>query len=528
MKPIDSHEISNFSRSDLKALAIEQSQLLAVATRMIRNLEKQVDHLAQAVGEKNQKLLFSAEALQRMRHMQFGKSSEKRDEGDHSPLFGTDGASEEDNSAVVENPKPKDPRPPKKHPGRRRQQSLDIQDVNHTYNQVDCEQNGLSPWEGQFEVSELITVVPSRIILQRHKRQKYFRWNPETGNHDIITAPGPLRLKEGSRYSIELATELGLAKYQWHLPMDRQCQMLAEHGLAISPQTIWDQIDTVAFYLQPTVFKGIIEKIEQTRVNLADDTHWPNLESSKTRERDNFYLWAVTNPNATCFNVFDARSQKVASTFLGNLRGVLVTDGHASFKKLGSENLALANDWYHFRRKVKAAEDVYPEECSFILDRIAQLSQIESRIQGRPPNEVFDERQKSSRPLVGELRTFLDGLSHVLPRSGLGRAVTYANRLWTGLTVFLDQPDVPMHTNDVERAIRGPAVGRKNHYGSKNLESARVAAVWYSVVATCKQNGISPREYIVDTLKAILTRKPVLMPWEWQPAGLMENVLGTD
>jgi transposase len=106
--------------------------------------------------------------------------------------------------------------------------------------------------------------------------------------------------------------------------------------------------------------------------------------------------------------------------------------------------------------------------------------------------------------------------------------VIYANRLWTGLTVFLDQPDVPMHTNDVERAIRGPAVGRKNHYGSKNLESARVAAVWYSVVATCKQSGIRPREYIVDTLKAILTRKPVLMPWEWRPAGLMENVLGTD
>jgi hypothetical protein len=44
--------------------------------------------------------------------------------------------------------------------------------------------------------------------------------------------------------------------------------------------------------------------------------------------------------------------------------------------------------------------------------------------------------------------------------------VTYANRLWTGLTVFLDQPDVSMHTNDVERAIRGPDVGRKNHYGS--------------------------------------------------------------
>ncbi len=85
-----------------------------------------------------------------------------------------------------------------------------------------------------------------------------------------------------------------------------------------------------------------------------------------------------------------------------------------------------------------------------------------------------------------------------------------------------------MDTNDVERAVRSPAVGRRTHWGSRNLETARVAAVWYSIVATCKQNRISPRDYIIDTLKVILTRKPVFMPWEWQPAGLMENVLSAD
>jgi transposase len=511
MKAFKPQDIAHFNAQTLKSLAVEQSQLLVVATQMIKKLEKQVESLSLQLGEKNQKLLFSAEQLEKMRHLNFGRSSE-RWLADDNPLFGEAEGKAKDESEATPAPKPKK----KNHPGRTQQKGLEIQDINHWIAKEDCDQFGLKPWEGQFETSELITVIPSRIIIQRHNRQKYFHWNPEKGSHDIITAPGPLKLKEGSRYSIELAVEMGLAKYQWHLPMDRQRVMLEEHGLEISTQSIWDQIDTVASYLRPKVFKGIVQKIEESRVNIADDTHWPNLEAIDKRERDKFYLWAVTNREATCFNIFEARSQKVAKSFLGGLKGVLVTDGHASFKKLGKDDLTLANDWYHFRRKVKASEKSYPEESAVILHAIRDLSEIEKAIQGLSLEDIHKKRQEVSRPLVERLRIYLDSLSHVLPQSNLGRAVAYANGLWAGLNVFLDNPDVPMHSNDVERAIRGPAVGRKNHYGSKNMESARTAAVWYSIVATCKQNGIVPRDYFVYALTAILSKKPVLMPWEWQ------------
>ncbi|MFA9263041.1 MAG: IS66 family transposase, partial [Undibacterium sp.] len=471
--------------------------------------------------DKNQKMLFTAEHLEKMRHLNFGRSSERRDD-DKSPLFGTEDEGGDEPSGEAKAPEKDKPKKAKsEHPGRKKQPKLDIQDVSHWYAQEDCLKYGLKPWEGQFEVSELITVIPSRIIIQRHNRQKYFCWNAEKGAHDIITAPGPLKLKEGSRYSIELAVEMALAKYQWHLPMDRQRKMLEEQGLDISAQSIWDQIDTLAFYLRPKVFAGIVQKIEESRVNIADDTYWPNLEAVDKRERDKFYLWAVTNPEATCFNIFEARSQKVAKSFLGKLQGVLVSDGHASFKKLGSESLILANDWYHFRRKIIAAEKSYPEETEAILSRIRDLSEIEEGNKGLALDEIHQRRQEKSRPIVEGLREYLDALSHILPKSNLGKAVSYANTLWDGLVVFLDHPDVPMHSNDVERAIRSPAVGRKNHYGSRNMETARTAAVWYSIVATCKQNNIVPRDYVVSTIKAILSKQPVLMPWEWtNPSGL--------
>jgi hypothetical protein len=82
--------------------------------------------------------------------------------------------------------------------------------------------------------------------------------------------------------------------------------------------------------------------------------------------------------------------------------------------------------------------------------------------------------------------------------------------------VFLSDPEVPWHTNAIEGALRSPVVGRKNHYGSHSLKTAEVAAVWYSVLETCKMHGVDVRAYLIDTLTNILTKKPVLMPWEWR------------
>lgn len=115
------------------------------------------------------------------------------------------------------------------------------------------------------------------------------------------------------------------------------------------------------------------------------------------------------------------------------------------------------------------------------------MAKIEAAIKGRTLDEIHVARQTPVRPIVEVIRAHIDAM-FVLPQSGIGRAVTYTKKLWAGLTVFLDDPEVPMHTNDIERAMYGPAVGRKNHHGSRNITTANVVAVWYSIVETCKIN----------------------------------------
>ncbi len=76
--------------------------------------------------------------------------------------------------------------------------------------------------------------------------------------------------------------------------------------------------------------------------------------------------------------------------------------------------------------------------------------------------------------------------------------MTYTSKLWPGRTRFIEDPRVPLDNNATERSIRGIAVGRKNHYGSKSQRGTEVAALYYSLVESAKLTGIDPVTYIEE------------------------------
>ena len=63
---------------------------------------------------------------------------------------------------------------------------------------------------------------------------------------------------------------------------------------------------------------------------------------------------------------------------------------------------------------------------------------------------------------------------------------------WTGLTVFVEHPEVPMDNNTAERSERGPVVGRKNYYGSGSVWSGQLAAMLFSLFQTLCLSGSEP------------------------------------
>ena len=94
------------------------------------------------------------------------------------------------------------------------------------------------------------------------------------------------------------------------------------------------------------------------------------------------------------------------------------------------------------------------------------------------------------------------GVGSAGPAPGARKVLESLGNHWTGLTVFVEHPEVPMDNNTAERSERGPVVGRKNYYGSGSLWSGRLAAMMFSLFQTLCLWGLNPRLWLTAYLEA--------------------------
>jgi len=201
-------------------------------------------------------------------------------------------------------------------------------------------------------------------------------------------------------------------------------------------------------------------------------------------------------------------------------------DGYAAYKNVADaacgEAITLAFCWAHLRRKFF---DIAKEGCAPIaseaLERIAKLYVIEKTIRGQSADERRAVRQERSKPLVLELRTWLEQqLAHVSGKSLIAGAIRYALNHWDGLTRFLDDGRIELDTNVVERSIRPIVLNRKNALFAGHDQGAENWACLASLIETCKLHGVDPQTYFTDVLTKLVNLWPAsrldeLMPWAW-------------
>ena len=353
----------------------------------------------------------------------------------------------------------------------------------------------------QTEDSEEVTVVERRFALVRHRRKKYRC----RCNACVVTAPAPPKLAPGSRYSIEFAVEVAASKYLDHLPLERQARIMAREGLAVDSQTLWDQINVLARHLQPTA-NAIRHAVLDSPVVGADETPWRLMGGDPKR----WWVWALTNGDLVAHAILDSRSKEAARSVLGAYRGIVIADGYGAYEALAraGPSFRLVHCWAHVRRKFVEIEENFPGEAKEALDLIAELYAVEALVPSPNGNEDAirlraELRASRSREIVRRIRDWAIA-QRPLPQSGLGKAIDYMLGLWKGLTAFLDDPRIPIDNNAVERALRGVAIGRKNHYGSRSRRGTEVAALFYSLFESAKLAEVEPKSYLLQAAHAAI------------------------
>lgn len=379
-----------------------------------------------------------------------------------------------------------------------------------------CPQCGgtLEEMEGQAERSEMIDVVEVEYRVVKVARKKY---RCRCGGC-VETAPGPERAVEGGRYSLDFAAKVAHDKYEHHVPLERQCRMMKRHGLKVSSQTLWAQVWSVAQMLRP-VADAIKASILAQDVIGLDQTGWPDLRKAGNKK---WQMWALTAPGAVYHQIRDDKSAATMLDLLGDFRGTIVADRFSSHDSAAATAAGGARDgppfkmvgcWAHIRRKFGDCEAAFPQARS-MLDMIRELYDVEEEAADQAA--LAKLRQTKSKEILARIHAWLWSCSY--PSTvALGAAVKHTVKHWDYLKAFADDPALWIDNNPTERAIRGPVVGRRNHFGSKSRRGRQAAAILYSVIETAKLHDVDIRAYLVEAARRsrLSAGRDVVLPWDY-------------
>src|SRR5512132_1122871 len=194
---------------------------------------------------------------------------------------------------------------------------------------------------------------------------------------------------------------------------------------------------------------------------------------------------------------------------------------YAGFDKLYGERIIEVACWAHARRKIFDVHDSTKSPIAAeALAKIGELYRIEAAIRGRHANARRDVRQREARPLLAALKAYFETqLAKLPPKGGLAQAIRYSLSNWPALTRYLDDGRLEIDNNRAENTLRGVALGRKNWLFAGSDSGGERAAVVYSLIETCKLNGVDPEAYLRDVLGRIadhkINRIDELLPWNW-------------
>ena len=321
-----------------------------------------------------------------------------------------------------------------------------------------------------------------------------------------VIASAPLQLINGSFASESLLTRILIGKYVDHLPLYRQEQIFARHGIILSRKTMADWVWRTGDWLR-TIYDEIGESLKKEAYLQGDETPVSYLDPGGGKTRKG-YLWVYHAPGkGVVLKWHPGRGADCIREMLDDYEGTLQTDGYAAYPcynntRADSRKLTLACCWAHARRKFHEAKDESALARNVIRE-IAKLYAIEAvlRENKSSASERKATRMKESRPLLDGIKEMIASQrARHLPQSLTGKAISYTLDLWTELNVYVEDGELEIDNNLIENLIRVPALGKKNwlFFGSK--DAGVQSAIIMTVLLNCKMHGINPEEYLKDVL----------------------------
>jgi hypothetical protein len=300
---------------------------------------------------------------------------------------------------------------------------------------------------------------------------------------------------------------------------------LSRRGAEVSPATLAGTCAQAGRLLVPLA-DAITERSRGSWHLHADETTWRVFAPREGDGPAKWWLWVFIGPDTVCFVMDPSRSGAVLARHAGideetgQLTGdedggprrlVISSDFYAVYSFAGKKAEGLVNlfCWSHVRRHFVRAGDANPVQLKYwtdawlerIKDLYAAHDQLMAAWQDAAAPAPQDKDAAAAR-LGKAYRAWDDAIAVIgesrnkqMQAPGLAepakKALATLDREWDGLIAHRDYPMIGLDNNAAERMIRGPVVTRKNARGSHNGDTARNAAVIWTVTATAQMAGLN-------------------------------------
>jgi len=391
------------------------------------------------------------------------------------------------------------------------------------------------------EESEMLEI-DVRAHRRRIRRRRYRAACDCDSARRTLTAPPPPKLIPKGNYGISIWVLVLLDKYSSYRPTERLLGQLEQYDLDLPGGTINDGLQRIEPMVQP-IYEALCERNRQGDFHQADETRWLVFAVLDGKKGYGWWLWVILGVDTVVYLLDPSRGHEVPQSHLGlEATGVLEVDRYSGYKAMTPVKrglLLLAFCWAHVRRDFVGVGKSWTELTPWALEWLRRIRHVyhvnRERLQHPFDSVEFQEQDVLLRRAVEAMRAeAVTELSDPKLRQPCRKVLESLQEHWTGLVRFVDDPRIPLDNNASERAGRGPAVARKNYYGSGSLWSGRLAAAMFSLLATLAHWKINPRLWLtwyLESCAAAGGKSPddiqQFLPWNLSPERLAALAMRT-
>lgn len=388
------------------------------------------------------------------------------------------------------------------------------------------------------EVSSEISFVRFYYV-KKIKRKVYKKTCNCSVQKSLTVAPfKQAKLIPKGKFSIEFWVEVLINKYTYHTPVERQLTDMASHHLNISSGTIFNGFKYLYNKYIIPLYEAMMTELIKSEKLKADETGWSVFQKIEGKSNFKWFMWVFISENIRLFAANPSRGAKVPLKVLFDIdvdaskeslqdqiakyfsenknyaRRTLNADRYSAYKVLQKFGLIIiAYCWAHQRRDFLDIKTKYPNSKNLHLwvdGWLGKISKLyyynKKRLENKNNPEKFRFFKEKIIKIISSMqkelhKSYNDSIKEKLMKS--------MRNHWDGLTIFVENPDIPMDNNESERTIKYPVLGRKNYWGNHAEWAAYFSAAMFSIIQTSLMHEIQPRDYMIYYFKECLKLKTV-------------------